>query len=83
MWDYMHNYHGGWGMGWGWFGFPLMLFFWGALIFGIIMLVRYLIAGQSGTTSTKIDPIAILKERYARGEISYEEYEERKRNLEK
>jgi len=79
MWDYMHTYHGGWGMGW--FGFPLMLLFWGVLIFGIVMLVRFFSAERGSRAGT--DPIDILKERYARGEISIEEYEERKRNLEK
>lgn len=80
MWDYMHSYQGG-GMGWGWFGFPLMLLFWGVLIFAVIMMVRFWSVGHSN--SSRIDPIDILKERYARGEISVEEYEERKRNLEK
>ncbi len=83
MWDYMQTYHGGWGMGWGWFGFPLMLLFWGILIFGIIMLVRFFGNSRGGGGATRTDPIDILKERYARGEISLEEYEERKRNLEK
>ena len=81
MWDNMHTYHGGWGMGWGWLGSPMMLLFWGLLFFGIIMLLRFWGAGRS--SSTRNDPIDILKERYARGEISLEEYEERKRNLEK
>lgn len=81
MMGYMHGYDGGWGMGWGWFGIPLMLLFWGGLILGIFMLVRYLANGRG--SSSRVDPIDILKERYARGEISLEEYEERKRNLEK
>lgn len=79
MWDYMHSYPGG-GMGWGWFGIPLMLVFWGVLIFAVIMLVRYLGAGRGSSHGNAIE---ILRERYARGEISFEEYEERKRNLEK
>ncbi|HEY0721990.1 MAG TPA: SHOCT domain-containing protein [Gammaproteobacteria bacterium] len=80
MWDYMQSYHGGWGMGW--FGFPLMLLFWGVLIFGVVMLVRFWGEGRS-SGSRRPDAVDILKERYARGEISLEEYEERKRNLEK
>lgn len=80
MWDYMQSYHGG--MGWGWFGFPMMLLFWGVLIFAVILLVRVW-SNDGRRSSSRVDPIDILKERYARGEISVEEYEERKRNLEK
>lgn len=78
MWEYMHSYPGG--MGWGWFGIPLMLLFWGVLLFAVIMLVRYLAAGRGSSHGNAIE---ILRERYARGEISFEEYEESKRNLEK
>ncbi|HEY0634916.1 MAG TPA: SHOCT domain-containing protein, partial [Gammaproteobacteria bacterium] len=79
-WDYMHSYPDG--MGWGWFGIPLMLLFWGVLIFAVIMLVRIWGRGRSGGSEGN-RAIEILRERYARGEISLEEYEERKRNLEK
>ena len=68
---------GGWGLGW---LFPLV--FWGALITGIVLLIRG--AGQRGGGSlpqggeTALD---ILKRRYARGEITRGEFEGMKRDL--
>jgi putative membrane protein len=73
---------GGWGMGW--FGMIFMLIFWVLVIVGLVLLIKWLIQ------TTKKEPEArhsssraldILKERYARGEINKEEYEERKRDL--
>ncbi len=66
----------GWGMGW--FGGLLMVLFWVAVAAGIVLLVRYSVREQGGRRS---DPLEILKERYARGEISTQEYEERKKKL--
>lgn len=74
--------YGMWGMGW--FGGILMVFFWVVIIVGIVLVVRYLISGQregSGVTRDR-DPLDILKERYARGEIGTEEYEEKRKILE-
>lgn len=79
MWGYMGD------QGWWWWGFGAlhMLLFWGVLIFGIVLLVRWL--SRSPTTTfdrpyvkTALD---ILKERYARGEIGKEEFEQKKRDL--
>jgi putative membrane protein len=73
---------GGWGMGW--FGSIFMLIFWGLIIVGLVLLIRWLIQ------TTKKGPEAlhsgaraleILKERYAGGEIDKEEFEEKKRDL--
>ena len=62
-------YHGGFGMmGFGWIFFIL-----------IIALVIYLLSNKSDKKSAK----DILDERYAKGEIDLEEYNERKENLEK
>ena len=75
-------------MGWGGMvlGVLLMLLFWGGLLvllgLGAWALIR---SGQrqsdrcTGTGSRALD---ILKERYARGEITREEYEKRRRDLE-
>ena len=65
----------GWGMGFGWL---FMILFWALVIIGIIVLIRWL-ADQSGSRAKT--PIEILKERYARGEIQREEYEQKKRDL--
>jgi putative membrane protein len=66
----------GWGMG---FGLLFMLVFWGALIALVVGLVRALFppAGQRPTPPTGRDLSAreILDRRFARGEISREEYD--------
>jgi putative membrane protein len=71
-----------WSMGW--FGWILMTLFWVVVIVGIVMLIRYLWFAQKKGLSTpdKKDPMEILKERYAKGEIDTQEFEERKRTLE-
>jgi putative membrane protein len=76
-----HGY-GMWGMGW--FGWILMTLFWVIVIVGIVMLIRYLWSTQKQGSSTldKRDPLDILKERYAKGEIDTQEFEERKSTLE-
>ena len=76
----------GFGMGFGIIGLLLMLLFWGALIAGGVWLVKTFLAGsqpnQSGNMTTKqASPKEILDQRYARGEISREEYEQIKADL--
>ncbi len=82
-----------WGMGWGWGhgAFPFFLLgagfrlaFLAAIVVGIVYLVRgishrgWTSRDGSGRDETALD---ILAKRYARGEISKEEFEEMKRNL--
>ena len=72
---------GGYGMGWG-FGWVFMLFWWILIIVGIVLLVRWLV-GSSHNSHAIHDKTAldILKERYARGEINRETYEQMRRDL--
>ena len=65
-WDY------GWGLGPGWI---FMVLFWALVILGVVYLLK-LVSG--GTKSEKQEETAldILRKRYARGEISKEEFEE-------
>ena len=63
----------GWGMGFGMIG---MVLFWVLIIFGIVALVRRV----SGSSASKTAP-DMLNERYARGDIDQQEFEERKRGL--
>ena len=72
----MNGFNGhGWGMGWGW-------------LVGLIFLITlvWIIAravnsrNQSGQITDK-SALDILKERYARGEIDKQEFEERKQDL--
>ena len=72
-----------WGSGMGGWGMFLMtvtnLLFWGLLIAGIVLLVRYL--GRGNHTGTPVGqprtPEQLLAERFARGEIDEEEYRRR------
>lgn len=70
--------------GMGWFGMIFMLVFWVLVIVGLVFLIKWLIQTTSsaktvGHTGSKA--IDILKERYARGEISKEEFETMKKDL--
>ena len=70
----------GGGMGiWTLFG----MIFWIVLIVGVVLLVIWVIqrAAGGGTSKTGESALEILKKRYARGEISKEEFEEKKRDI--
>ena len=70
---------GGWGMG---IGGIFMILFWALIIFGVVALVKWIFFNGSSSTGTSgRNALDILKERYARGEINREQYEEMRRNL--
>lgn len=69
--------HGGWMGGCGGIG---MLLFSAILIVGIVFLVRHLTA-RGPTRAGEDAPLDILKRRYARGEISREEFERMRKDL--
>jgi putative membrane protein len=78
-----------WGMhadvGWGWTAtMILMVLFWGALIFGIVWLIRDTAWGRSNhgepPPSTE-SPLEILDRRFAEGAISEEDYRARRNVL--
>ena len=73
------------GMGWGWmlFGGLLMLVFWGAIIALVVWGVKKVTEREDSTpkTTEKRDPLEIAKERYAKGEISREQFEQIKKDL--
>lgn len=66
----------GWGGGMG-FGGTVMILFWVLVIIGVVLVVRWA-ANQSGGGRTALQ---ILQERYARGELQREEYEQKKKDL--
>ena len=74
-WDYS------WGMGFG-FGAIAMIIFWALLILGIVYLIK-MVAGSSKKQGKKKPAIDILKMRYAKGEVSKEEFEKIKDDLTK
>lgn len=72
---------GGWMWGFGmWIGALAMLVFWGALIVGAILVVRLFGGGLSGGDGRNT-PLDILKRRYASGEITREQYEQMRKDL--
>lgn len=76
----MNDMCGSWGMGFGW---AFMLLFWGLLVVGIVVLVKWLMAQPPGSKgSREKTALEIVQERYARGEIEREEYEQKRRDLE-
>ncbi|WP_423856412.1 SHOCT domain-containing protein [Yeosuana marina] len=59
----------------------MMMFTW-IIVLGAIALGIILYAGKNGNkTLKKENPLDILKRRYANGEISKEEYEEKKQSI--
>ena len=66
------------------FGSIMMVLFWGGIILVIVLVVRSIgsgSAGGAGAPSVGKAPLDILNERFARGEIDKEEFEERKKLL--
>ncbi len=84
--DY-HGTHMMWDGGWGYgmfFGPILMVIFIGVVVAVLVLLVRRLggsITNTELSTPSIRDPLKILSERFARGEIDKDEYEERRRIL--
>jgi putative membrane protein len=72
------------GMGW-WmmFGGVWSLLFLGGLIALIVWIVKRATGnkGPSSDSSQKSDPLSIAKERYAKGEITRDEFEQMKKDL--
>lgn len=69
--------------GWDWFwGAFMMLLFWGGLAAVIVFAVRAFGGSSRRTSDETTDASTILETRFARGEISQEEFEERRRVLE-
>ena len=77
----MHNW--GAGMGWGFGGGIVMLLILIAVVVGVALLVRWLLSGGEGRLgSGDKNARDALQERYARGEISREEYLQIKKDSE-
>ena len=80
MWGNMGDWSG---WGWGGMGFgPIgMALFWILLIAAIVVLVKAVSGGGATERRQERTALDILKERYARGEIEREEFEQKRRDL--
>ena len=74
---YWGNYGWGWGMGFGW---VFMVIFWILVILGIAYLIKS-VAGRDKMAGKEETAFDILKKRYAKGEITKEEFDRIKDDL--
>ena len=74
--EYVHG-----DVGWGWMigMMVVMVVFWGAIIFGVIWLIRGAVGGRPA--ERKESPSEILERRFAEGGISVEDYRARREVL--
>lgn len=78
---------GGWALGRTLLGGLLLLFLLAILLALLGLIIWAIVRASRGSSGRALGdggsrPLEILKERYARGEITREEYEERRRDLE-
>jgi putative membrane protein len=73
-------WHGFDGWGWGMMGIGMvfMVLFWALAILGVVVLIKWLARGPTGGAEKPLD---ILRERYARGDITREQFEQMKRDV--
>lgn len=83
----MHwNFGYGWGAGMG-FGCLIVLLFWVLVVLGFIHLLKLMLGGkreddhETTRSVQKETPLDIIKTRYAKGEITREEFEKMKEDL--
>ena len=67
-------------MSFGAFGFVYMILAWVIVIGGVVLFVKWVAEQGKGEAKEK-SALDILKERYAKGEIGEQEFEERKKGL--
>jgi len=82
MYRYGYPYMGGFGFGFEWI---FMLIFWALIIWAVFAVVRAM-SGKSShwhMQGGEDEALKILKERYAKGEIDKEEFEQKKTDLTK
>lgn len=69
----MDGYNNDWGI--------FMMLFWGVLLIIIVVVVLRVLKHHDIGSSHNVDPIDIAKERYAKGEIKKDEFEQLKKDL--
>jgi putative membrane protein len=67
------------------FGFLIVFVFWGLIITALVLGIRWLIRadrrGQVPPPPATMDPLEVLRHRYAKGEIDEEEFDRRRKTL--
>jgi putative membrane protein len=71
--------HGGWGWGWMTLMMVVMVLFWGAVIFGVVWLIRGALDGRPG--GRRETPLEVLDRRFTEGAISVDDYRARREVL--
>lgn len=69
----MNGFEGGWGF--------IHLLLWVGVFAFLTAITVYLVRHSNQSRSADVDPLAIIKERYAKGEINKEQYEQLKKDL--
>jgi putative membrane protein len=64
-----------------WLGGGFMWLFWILLIIVIVWIVKAAVGNSSNSPGIQISALDILKERYAKGEIDQEEFEQKRKDL--
>lgn len=73
--------HDWWSHGWWPLGGLIWLAFLALVIVGLVTATRWLLGGSGGDRRTTSSALTILEERYARGEINREEFEQRRKDI--
>lgn len=59
----------------------MMIFWWIIIVAGLVLLFKWISGQRTGSGNKEDSAIEILKKRYARGEITKEQFEEMKKDL--
>ena len=72
---------GSFGMGFG-FHWLVMVVFWGLVVWGAVAVIRAMLSPRlAGGTRPEDPALAILRERYARGELNGSQFEQMRKEL--
>ncbi len=63
-----------------WIGPIAMILFWALFVTAMVLLIRYLVH-NTRSAGRESSALAILRERYARGDITKEEFEQKRKDL--